>query len=154
MRIEERGCNMITDKQGREWVLQKLYDDGWRYIVGSADDYVFITKSEPNIVNGLFRSVGIWEIYKHIELKSVLPSLERGEVMNIAEELGIVDWSKVAVDTPILVRDFEAQTWKKRYFAKVQNGTIYAWDGGATSWSTNNRVTCIVSWAYAKLAEV
>lgn len=144
---------MITDKQGREWLLQKLYDDGWRYIVGSADDYVFITKSEPNIVDGLFRSVGIWEIYKHIELKSVLPSLERGEVMNIAEELGIVDWSKVAVDTPVLV-SFDGCNWFKKYFAKVQNDTVYTWDNGATSWSVSNKEYCVTSWRYAKLAEV
>ena len=142
---------MITDKQGREWLLQKLYDDGWRYIVGSADDYVFITKSEPNIVNGLFRSVGIWEIYKHIELKSVLPSLERGEVMNIAEELGIVDWSKVEVDTPIFVRNRIEDMWKCRYFAKYEDGKVYTWCGGRTSWS--NVISYEpVNWEYAELA--
>ena len=142
---------MITDEQGREWVLQKLYDDGWRYIVGSADDYVFITKSEPNIVDGFFRSVNIWEIYKHIELKSVLPSLERGEVMNIAEELGIVDWSKVEVDTPVLVRDSETSKWEKRYFAFFENGRVHTWSGGTTSWTSEGRE---MSWQYAKLAEV
>lgn len=144
---------MITDKQGREWLLQKLYDDGWRYIVGSADDYVFITKSEPNVVNGLFRSVGIWEIYKHIELKSVLPSLERGEVMNIAEELGIVDWSKVEVDTPIFVRMSDEEVWKCRYFAMYEDGEVYAWQLGRTSWS-NVIKNSPIAWKYAKLAEV
>lgn len=144
---------MITDEQGREWLLQKLYDDGWRYIVGSADDYVFITKSEPNIVNGLFRSVGIWEIYKHIELKSVLPSLERGEVMNIAEELGIVDWSKVEVDTPIFVRMSDEEVWKCRYFAMYEDGEVYAWQLGRTSWS-NVIKNSPIAWKYAKLAEV
>lgn len=143
---------MITDKQGRDWLLKKLYDDGWRYIVGSADDYVFITKSEPNIVNGLFRSVGIWEIYKHIELKSVLPSLERGEVMNIAEELGIVDWSKVKIDTPILV-SLDGETWLCRYFAAFKNGIIYTWSSGATSWSVRKR-EYQDAWSFAKLAEV
>ena len=144
---------MITDKQGREWLLQKLYDDGWRYIVGSADDYVFITKSEPNIVNGLFRSVGIWEIYKHIELKSVLPSLERGEVMNIAEELGIVDWSKVKVDTPVLVKSCKESEWKKRYFAFYRGGKAHTWDSGTTSWS-NGKIVNTSWWNYIKLAEV
>lgn len=142
---------MITDEQGREWLLQKLYDDGWRYIVGSADDYVFITKSEPNIVNGLFRSVGVWEIYKHIELKSVLPSLERGEVMNIAEELGIVDWLKVEVDTPIFVKNRIEDVWKCRYFAKYEDGKVYTWCGGRTSWS-NVIAYDPVNWEYAELA--
>lgn len=141
---------MITDKQGREWVLQKLYDDGWRYIVGSLDDYVYITQREPTIVNGFFRSIGLCEIYKHIELKSVLPGLECGEIMNIAEELGIVDWSKVAVDTPILVRN-DGVVWIRSYFAGYKSGKVRTYFNGATSWSSDGRV---VSWDYAKLAEV
>ena len=60
-----------------------------------------------------------------------------------------VDWSKVAVDTPILVRDSEANEWRKRYFAKYYNGIVYAWGGGTTSWSAE-RSTC---WKMAKLAE-
>ena len=59
------------------------------------------------------------------------------------------DWSKVEVDTPILVRDCEIQVWERRYFAKYENGVIYAWAGGCTSWNTSNMTT----WEYAKLAE-
>ena len=60
------------------------------------------------------------------------------------------DWSKVAVDTPILVRDKESETWRKRYFAKFENGKVYAWNDGRTSWSS----TCDnISWEFAKLAE-
>ena len=62
-----------------------------------------------------------------------------------------VDWSKVAVDTPILVRDFEEDVWRNRYFAKFENGKVFAWLGGATSWSVDsNNVT---DWKFAKLAE-
>ena len=60
-----------------------------------------------------------------------------------------VDWSKVAVDTPILVRDSEKESWRKRHFAKYENGIVYAWGGGTTSWSAE-RSTC---WKMAKLAE-
>ena len=31
------------------------------------------------------------------------------------------DWSKVEVDTPILVRADEEEAWLKRYFAKYEN---------------------------------
>lgn len=58
-----------------------------------------------------------------------------------------VDWSKVAVDTPILVRNSEEEVWEKRHFAKYENGIVYAWGNGATSW-TGNRCT---SWKLAKL---
>ena len=61
-----------------------------------------------------------------------------------------VDWSKVEVDTPILVRDFEGSDWFRRHFAKYENGTVYAWDGGDTSWSGEDVMT---EWKYAKLAE-
>ena len=59
------------------------------------------------------------------------------------------DWSKVEVDTPILVRESEDEVWRKRYFAKYKNGTTYAWNGGGTSWSVN----IMTDWKYAKLAE-
>ena len=60
-----------------------------------------------------------------------------------------VDWSKVEVDTPILVRDYEGQKWARRYFAKYENETVYAWDGGRTSWSGDG----VTEWEYVKLAE-
>ena len=60
------------------------------------------------------------------------------------------DWSKVEVDTPILVRDFEGSAWFRRHFAKYENGTVYAWDGGDTSWSGEDVMT---DWKYAKLSE-
>ena len=60
------------------------------------------------------------------------------------------DWSKVAVDTPILVRDYESQEWEARHFAKYEDGVIYTWDGGSTSWTSKGNVT---EWKYAKLAE-
>lgn len=62
-----------------------------------------------------------------------------------------IDWSKVAVDTPILVRDYENREWTRRHFAKIKNGTVFAWRGGATSWSEDDEET--IPWKYAKLAE-
>lgn len=60
-----------------------------------------------------------------------------------------VDWSKVDVDTPILVKAIDDGKWKKRYFAKYEGGVVYAWGGGKTSWNKD----CVASWKYAKLAE-
>lgn len=62
-----------------------------------------------------------------------------------------VDWSKVAVDTPILVRDYEGGRWIRRYFAKYEDNTVYAWENGATSWSAHR--SNITDWKMAKLAE-
>ena len=78
---------------------------------------------------------------------------EKDQLIDVAEYLGIVDWSKVKVDTPILV-SFDGCNWFKKYFAKVQNDTVYAFDDGATSWSVINKEYCVTRWKYAKLAEV
>lgn len=63
-----------------------------------------------------------------------------------------VDWSKVPVDTPVLVKVYSNGNWVRRYFAKYQNGCVYTFGNGTTSWSSNNEGT--TSWNYAKLAEV
>ena len=62
-----------------------------------------------------------------------------------------VDWSKVEVDTPILVRnDDDATTsWIRRYFAEYDDGVVCAWRAGKTSWTED----CVMGWKYAKLAE-
>lgn len=63
-----------------------------------------------------------------------------------------VDWSKVAVDTPILVKDVKSGEWNRGYFAMYENGTVFTWYHGATSWSAEGE-SDIASWKFAKLAE-
>ena len=60
-----------------------------------------------------------------------------------------VDWSKVEVDTPILVRQGKNGKWLERHFAKYENGNVYAWVDGQTSWTGTDEI----KWKYAKLAE-
>lgn len=60
-----------------------------------------------------------------------------------------VDWSKVKVDTPILVRQGKNGEWLERHFAKYENGNVYAWVDGQTSWTGADEI----KWKYAKLAE-
>ena len=60
-----------------------------------------------------------------------------------------IDWSKVEVDTPILVRQGKNGKWFERHFAKYENGDVYAWVDGQTSWTGDG----VTEWKYAKLAE-
>lgn len=71
----------------------------------------------------------------------------------IEPDVPTTDWSKVPVDTPILVRDSEKSSWKHRYFAKYENNRVYAWTFGADSWSANNSYSNTNIWKYAKLPE-
>ena len=59
-----------------------------------------------------------------------------------------VDWAKVPVDTPILVNNSICLDWVRNHFAKYENGRVYAWEGGKTSYTTDK--TCY--WKYAKLS--
>ena len=63
-----------------------------------------------------------------------------------------VDWSKVEVDTPILVRQTEDGEWLRRHFAKYEGGIVYTWKDALTSWTVlyDEDVT---GWEYAKLAK-
>lgn len=61
-----------------------------------------------------------------------------------------VDWSKVPIDTPVLVSG-NGKTWYRRYFAGIRNGNKEAYDVGATAWSVYDNRTC--AWPFMKLAE-
>ena len=58
-----------------------------------------------------------------------------------------VDWTKVEVDTKILVSN-SGDVWCKKYFAKYENDKVCTFAGGATSFSTDGYY---ISWKYAKL---
>lgn len=63
-----------------------------------------------------------------------------------------IDWNKVAVDTPILVRNEQDEDWQKRYFAKLEYEKVCAWSDGKTSWTAKGKYD-YCNWEYAKLAE-
>lgn len=96
--------------------------------------------------------IGEGEIYK---IKGI-PALTFGDraldrLKQIKPAETEVDWSKVPVDTPILVTNKAESAWHKRYFAKYEDGVVYTWVAGGTSWSSNDSM---LYWEYAKLAEV
>lgn len=65
-----------------------------------------------------------------------------------------IDWSKIPVDTKVLVKNGENGEWNRRHFAGFINGEVTTFSNGMTSWSTsrsNNPI--LVSWKYAKLVE-
>lgn len=39
---------MITDNEGRAWILRKLYDIGYRYLYLNDDDMVMGTDKKPS----------------------------------------------------------------------------------------------------------
>ena len=72
------------------------------------------------------------------------------------EEIVNVDWSKVQVDTKVLVSG-DGKDWYRRYFAKYENGFIYAFPDGLSSFTACYKPECgyrrVCAWKYGKLYE-
>ena len=105
----------------------------------------------------------IWKVFRAVlttgtcyDLKNNLDEvLSTNFYMSDLAELDfeeIIDWSKVPVDTKILVRVADHNEWNKRHFAKFENGFIYAWDNGKTSFTSNTKAS-YTSWKQTKLYE-
>lgn len=81
--------------------------------------------------------------YKHFDIMKVLDCDN-----NVIWEREEVDWTKVPVDTKVLVRNSMGE-WYKRYFAEYKDGIFYAFYNGGTSWTTSNKIP----WRECKLDE-
>lgn len=67
------------------------------------------------------------------------------------ENKEFIDWTNVKVDTPVYVREFENSKWKRRHFAKYENGNVYCFNDGTTSFT--NEGDSLIIWKYAKLRD-
>ena len=72
------------------------------------------------------------------------------------EEIVNVDWSKVQVDTKILVSG-DGKDWYRRHFVKYENGIIYAFPDGLSSFTACYKPECgyrrVCAWKYGKVYE-
>lgn len=92
--------------------------------------------------------------YKHRKI-NYGDYLESGMEYNIIKSVHFTeytpptDWSKVEVDTKVLVRNRMGQ-WYRRYFARCEQDKVYVYTDGATSWSDygSNHIT---TWDEVKL---
>lgn len=131
----------MNDKQFTDELFRRMYDLGCRK-AEIENGTVFFYKNCERISQWLNR----------VDIRSTCFT-EENQQIDIAEYLGIVDWSKVKVDTPILVKDDYDDKWEKAYFAKYEDEMIYAWSNGRTSFSARNKDDTFI-WDRAKLAEV
>lgn len=122
----------MNDKEGRKWLLQKLYDNGIKYIAYSPFYGGYVGVKEMPIISGKGEVVN--DTKTVITLHGLLPDFNEPNYLDIGKYLGIVDWSKVPVDTPIIV-DLGNGTKLKRHFAKCDVCNIYYYKKGKTSWT-------------------
>lgn len=119
----------MTNEQGAKWLLQEMYDEGYRdiKIIGVYAYFVNPTFIE----NG-----GHFKVREHTPRIPcrLLGISGNNKTYSIAALLGIVEWEKVPVDTPVIVDNGVIKV--KLYFAKYENDRIYCFRGGKTSWSS------------------
>ena len=131
----------MNDKQFTDELFCRMYDLGYRK-AEIENGTVFFYKNRECISQ--------WS--NRVDIRSTCFT-EENQQIDIAEYIGIVDWNKVSVDTPILVKDDCDDKWEKAYFAKYEDEMIYAWNNGRTSFSARNKDDTFI-WDRAKLAEV
>ena len=82
-------------------------------------------------------------------MHGLLPDFNEPNYLDIGKYLGIVDWSKVAVDTPIKIR-YNDGVVVNRHFSKFLGGMVYYFDNGRTSWSETGEIKIMPK--YVRLA--
>ena len=112
--------------------------------------YSYLKSFNDDLSGKEFCKIKITKVYGLSEYasRSLEFSTENRDLLwNIDDE---TDWSKVEVDTKVLVRDRPNDDWVKRYFAKYEDGEVYVFKNGRTSW---NDVGITQHWKETKLWE-
>ena len=119
---------VLVDKEGYHGNLKYFNDD----LSSSLSSKIKITK--------------IYDLSEYASMSLEFSTKDRDLLWNVEDKL---DWDEVEVDTKVLVRDRPYNEWLKRYFAEYENGKVYVFDDGRTSWNCRG----ITHWEETKLWE-
>lgn len=128
----------MTNEQ--KWLLEQMYNEGYRDIKIEGVYAFFVNPTF--IENG-----GNFKIRDHTpripcKVLGLNPNIRK---YSIADLLGVVDWEKVPIDTPLIVKTALGKT-KFLYFSKYENGLVHCFTNGQTSWSREDNYY----WCYEK----
>lgn len=147
---------ILTDEIMKDF-LQYLYDEGYRYLfMATPNITVAVSKSKPLFAKNKFiEKMMLYDLLSGYEYKLGRAILNDEEhCINIGKKLNITDWSAVEVDTKIRVSNSDGDLWRKRYFACYENGKVYAFDSGKTSWSAGtNNFSDLIPWDLAEVVD-
>ena len=129
-----------------------------RYVTSCKEGMVLVNKKGNHtnlknfnnyLINCLVNEIEITKVYDLNEyaFSSLEFSTENRDLLWSIEDK--VDWNKVEVDTKVLVRNKTDDNWLKRHFAKYEDGKVYVFKNGRTSWSSRG----ITHWQETKLWE-
>ena len=114
-----------------------------------------IGKSYEMVIDGM--SKGVWELketskrneFDFYKDRLLLTETYFSSQLMRMEFKEVIDWSKIPVDTKVLVSR-DNKVWAKRYFAKYEDGKVYFFCYGVSSFSADD-ISDISTWKYAKL---
>lgn len=142
-------------ENGVKSFLQDLYNKGYRYIFFDPTIMVYIaSEQEPYFKDNKYMHCygnKRTAIVSSLEVTVIQEWLESYLYIKIDKHIDVVDWENVSVDTKIIVSHSTGSPDYCRYFAECKDGKVYAWDYGATSWSSDSKSKSW--WEHAKLAE-
>ena len=127
----------------KAWDICKKENVGKVYKDGDGNDWGVVCI----FVNGIYDLLN--NNSKFLSYSKFISQIAEMEFTEVEKE---IDWSKVAVDTNILVKGKEDSGWNRRHFAKCENGAVYAWNNGKTSFTAVSKEN-YSDWEYAKLYE-
>lgn len=145
---------MISDKEARQYILQQLYEEGYRYLARDESVFLYAHKDKPVKKQNMWDGLGCVNSCTHIYSFSCFKDIKWADdsPLSIARELGIIDWTKVPKDTKVLVWDEPGDRKKKRYFSHylTKNHTFpfAVYCNGATSW---NAADGVIDYRYCEL---
>lgn len=138
-------------EEGLKLSLTKLYDEGYRYIYKpTKHTLIYISRIKPTIQDdGEINAVCVSSAPLGMRTMDLFSDIfENTNYIDIANALNKVDWSKVPVDAK--VRVYYKNEVANRHFAYYEDGKIYAWLNGRTSWTTSSAYT---DWDRVELIE-
>lgn len=141
-------------KDGLQLFLKTIYDKGLNYLYFDKDTGMYTASSEePEFDDTTFIFCGgCHSTIQGLFAKKIIEELlEFRNYIAIDEHIDCVDWENVPVDTKIIVSHSTGSPDYYRYFAEYKDGKVYAWDYGATSWSSDAKSKSW--WEHAKLVK-
>lgn len=128
-------------QDGIERLFHGICDIGYRYIYYDPEMTRYVLSlNEPMFKDGEFigcvgNRLTVVNFFLMDILEDMLAEWGEDEYVDILDYVDETDWSQVPVDTKVLV-ETEVIGHTCDHFAKYENGKVYIWANGKTSWSS------------------
>lgn len=140
----------------RGYLLEYLYSIDYRYIIKDNYGEIYAVdaityESGQCVENGKYCK-------NLIEFCKLFEDVKCSKPLNIACEIGAIDWATVPDDTPVLVRNFEHESWYRRHFCKYNtksDSPFQCYREGLSKHTIKEFIgeNKLINWAHCKLAE-